>query len=251
MTGESSLIVLNRNSNSLNLYLASATSSEDQAPFFVVQGTATLLDQPAGMAFDSDAKLLFVANTGASNDILVFPGPSDVVFDGDLPPLRVISSDALSLPAAIALDKDNRLYVANTGSDNVLVFDNASEREGNILPDRTISSDLFTDPLDVLVDDADTLYVVESSGSVFRFSNASTLDGDSIPTSTLSVSGAQRLVSVAIDAAGVGYLVDVEADAIYAFDGFSAATGNRSPDRTISGDQTQLNRPVGVFLLER
>ena len=53
MTGESQLIVLNRNSNSLNLYLASATSSDDQAPFFVVQGAATLLDQPAGMAFDS------------------------------------------------------------------------------------------------------------------------------------------------------------------------------------------------------
>ena len=110
---------------------------------------------------------------------------------------------------------------------------------------------MFTDPLDVLVDDADTLYVVDSSGSVFMFANASTLDDNSTPTSTLSVVGAQRLVSVAIDAAGVGYVVDIEAGAIYVFDDFSAATGDRSPDRTLSGDQTQLDRPAGVFILDQ
>lgn len=250
LPGDSSLIVLNRGSNSLNLYLDATTSSDDQAPLFIVQGAATLLDQPTTMAHDPDSGLLYVANTGASNDILVFPDPTAVVFDGNLAPLRVISSAALSLPAGIALDNDDRLYVANTGSNNVLVFDNASERDGDILPDRSIDSDLLTDPLDVLVDDSDTLYVVDSSGVVLMFSNASALDGDSTPTSTLSVTGAQRIVRMAVDTAGVGYIVDSEASAIYVFDDVGSVSGDRTPDRTISGDETELNRPLGVFILE-
>jgi hypothetical protein len=54
-----------------------------------------------------------------------------------------------------------------------------------------------------------------------------------------------------MDAAGVGYLVDGEADAIYAFDDFGAASGDRLPDRIVSGAQTQLIRPTGVFVLDQ
>ncbi len=242
------LIVANRNTNSLNLYLASSTSDEDQAPRRVVQGGATLLDQPTSMAYDPDAPVLYVSNTGGSNDILVFPGPSDVIFDGDLPPLRVMSSTELSLAAGIALDGDGALYVANTGASNILVFENAAEKDGDVTPERIISNDSITDPIDVLVDDSDTLYVVNSTGVVFMFANASTLDGDTTPTGTLTVSGTSVLSAIAIDAAGVGYLLDSNANAIYLFDDFATLTGERSPDRTISGDLTQLDRPTDLWI---
>lgn len=247
---ESLLIAVNRGANSLNLYLGSVFASGDSTPFFVVEGNATLLDQPTGIEFVSGEELVLVSNTGNSSAILVFPGPSEVIFDGDLPPLRVISSAALSLPADILVDSADRLYVANTGSRNILVFDDASTVDGTVDPSRIITSAGFDDPVAVEIDDEDRLYVVNSTGTILVFENATTLDGTVTPDAVLTVFGAMSLSSIAVDRSGTAFLLDSGGQAVYVIDSIASRSGEVTPDAAIAGSETGLSGPFGLFLLE-
>lgn len=250
VTRESWLIVANRNSDALNLYLASAVLSGTIAPSMVVSGAATLLDQPTSMAYDPNADILFVSNTGGSSQVLVFPGPAGTIFSGNLEPVGVISSAALSLPAGIALDTQDRLYVANTGRTNVLVFEDATTLNGAVEPTRTITSSAFEDVIDVFVDGSDRLFVLNSTGTVLSFAGASALTGNETPSTILMVSGAKTLAAIVVDSSDVGYILDSQANAIVSFDSISSRSGLEIPDRAIVGDDTGLETPIGLALVE-
>ncbi len=247
---ENYLIAVNRSTNSMNLYLASAVSGGNVPPAFIVRGPATLLDRPTRIDMPPGEDLVFVSNTGTSSNILVFPGPSDVIFNGDLAPVRVISSVALDLPGDIHIDAQDRLYVANTGARNVLVFHDASAIDGDTVPNRTLTSALFTDPVALDVDDADRLYVVNSGGTILVFEGASGLDDAVEPQAVITLTGAGRLFAIAVDNAGRAFVADSERDAVYIIDGVAGRNGNVTADRTISGEATEFSQPFGLFLLE-
>jgi DNA-binding beta-propeller fold protein YncE len=85
----------------------------------------------------------------------VASGSSILVYDaastqnGAVVPNRTITGAAtqLSSPQGVYIDSTNNLlYVANSGANSVLVFNNASTAFGNIAPSRTIAQG--TDPVD-------------------------------------------------------------------------------------------------------
>jgi hypothetical protein len=251
VTKATSLIVANADADSLNLYFGAESVDGNQAPQFVVEGVSTLLDRPTSMAYDAGGGWVFVLNGGSNTDILVFPGPSQVVFDGDLAPVRVISSTALIAPTDIVLDAADNLYVANNGARNVLVFEDASELDGDAAPTRTVTSASFLDPFGVFVDRFNRLYVVERGGQVLMFDNAAGLDGTVAPSRTVIVSGVQSLTAVVVDDMNTGYVLDVDADALYSFANLPSLSGTVAPDRIVQGGSTELSRPVRMFLLEK
>jgi len=66
----------------------------------------------------------------------------------------------------------------------------------------------------------------------------------------LTVPVALLLTSVAVESAGIGYIVDLLANAVYAYDDIATRNGTLPPDRTLAGVNTQLAGPVRVFLME-
>lgn len=250
VTRESWLIAANRASNTLNFYLASAIAGGDLSPFGIVEGAGTLLDQPTSLAYVDAEDLVFVSNTGASSDILVFAGPRTVVFDGELAPVRSISNAALRLPADLAFDGENRLYVANTGARNVLVFENAVAADGDVAPDRVITNAGFSDPIALTIDSAGRLLVANTTGSVLIFNDAFELDGEADAATTITINGAESLSAIGIDQEGTAFLLDAARDAIYVIEGIDSRTGNVTPDRTLVGDLTELAGPAGLFIVE-
>ena len=114
-----------------------------------------------------------------------------------------------------------------------------------------ISSSSFADPVDVFVDRVDNLYVLDTDGRIFVFDNARELAGTVVPDRTITVNGASLLVAIAVDSADTGYISDGAGNAVYSYDGISTLNGNRIPDRTIAGDNTNLSSPTGLFLVER
>lgn len=176
---------------------------------------------------------------------------------GNIAPTANLSgtSTLLSNPQYIFSDGANdRLYVANQGGVNILVFDSVSTLSGNVnsAPARTISSPNLTGPLDVALDPVkDLLYVADSSGAVVVFASAATVNGTVTasevlnlgftPTAILSDSSNDRLYI----ANGAGNAVEIldNASTLVGTSGTVTASG------TLSGpNNTGLNNPSGLRL---
>src|SRR5437016_4083447 len=132
---------------------------------------------------------IYVTNTSA---------PSIVRFDnaltvsGNTTPGATISGGAtlLSSPGYLFLDTvNNRLFVANQGGSNILVFDNANTQAGNVAPTRTISgpaTQLFS-PVDVALDRTRDLLYVADGTAIQVFATGSSASGNVTPLHTLSL----------------------------------------------------------------
>jgi 6-phosphogluconolactonase (cycloisomerase 2 family) len=192
---------------------------------------------------------LYIANE-SGNSILRFAGATAI--SGNASPTAVLAGNLtqLSLPRGIRIDApNNRLYIANSGAGNILVFDNASTLTGNVnvAPTRAISSVNLTGPVDVARDSAKDLLYVADNLEVAVFGAASTINGSTpalrviqltfTPGAILSDSTNDRL-----------FIADPTTNTINVLDGASIANGPLTPTRTITGPFTQLNGPGGLII---
>jgi len=251
VTGDKTLIVSNFTGKAITSYKNANATNGNLTPDGNVQGAATTLVGPTTLTINTGADLLFVADI-ATDQILVFAGASTTVFNGNLAPTRTIASAALNNPFGINFGANDVLYVANNGGKNVLVFDNASNKNGTVAPDRIINSASFAAAIlfDVFIDRNDTMFVVDAIGFIYIFNNASTLNGTVAPDFTLKVTPAAFITAIAVDSNDTGYIVDRTANAVYSYDNISTLNGTLNPDRTIQGASTQLSGPIRVFLEE-
>jgi DNA-binding beta-propeller fold protein YncE len=110
------------------------TAKGDAAPLRKIQGPDTGLNWPSGLAFDPQARELFVAND-AAHEILVF----DAAANGNAKPKRVLkgASTKLANPTSVFADTKNReLWVANFGGHSATVYDISAS--GDVAPRRII-----------------------------------------------------------------------------------------------------------------
>jgi DNA-binding beta-propeller fold protein YncE len=116
--------------SSLTVYDGDA--SGDAAPLRAIQGRASQLDWPMGVAVDETNNEIIVANNG-DNSVLIFPRTAN----GDAPPRRVIRGPATGIrgPMGVAIAKDE-IWVANFGDHTALVFPRAAA--GNVAPRRIL-----------------------------------------------------------------------------------------------------------------
>ncbi len=148
----------------------------------------------------------------------------------------------------------SRLYVGNANSPhNILVFNNATTANGNLVPDRTITSGSFAWPWRIWLDKAsDRIYVTDdSTGHLLVFSNASTINA-ATPIQDISSTLFTAPSGIWLDTANNRlYMGDANADAIYVFNNISTLNGTVTPDRIIWGANTTLNYPQFLWLDEQ
>jgi sugar lactone lactonase YvrE len=249
------LMACNFLTNAVTVYAHAATDNGNVLFSRNVQGAATLISGPATLAISTTNDLLFVGNI-TTNLIHVYAGASTATFNGNLAPTRTINSpDMVGGPYGINFGAGDELFVASHGNSRILVFANASTAGGVVNATRIIGSAAFSANIfDVYVDADDNLYVVNGAGAapanrINIFHNASTRSGlATAPDVTLVVTGAISLTAVAVDADGVGYIVDNGANAVLQYDNIATRNGTFGADRTIVGGNTQLNSPIRVFL---
>ncbi|MCZ6652464.1 MAG: hypothetical protein O7D91_05485, partial [Planctomycetota bacterium] len=174
ITGNDTLIVSNFGGNSVTSYANARESNGNLTPDGNVQGAATLLDDPVTLAVNTAEDLLFVANFGLSDEILVYTSASTSSLNGNLAPTRIITSTDIQDPIGINFGANDDLYVANASFNNVVVIAGASEVNGIVTATRIIDSGAFDRIFDVFIDSNDTMYVVDFGGFIYTFNNAST-----------------------------------------------------------------------------
>jgi hypothetical protein len=119
-----------------SIAIFSAKAKDDQAPLRIIEGDATKLDWPMGIAEDSVHNTIMVANNG-DNSILIF----DRQRGGNVAPIRVIRGGRTGIdrPMGLAVDvKSGEIWISNYGNHTALAFDSAAD--GNIAPKRTLRS---------------------------------------------------------------------------------------------------------------
>ncbi|MDH3311011.1 MAG: beta-propeller fold lactonase family protein [Gammaproteobacteria bacterium] len=256
---ESQLYVSGSNGDWLLSYNNAITVSGNVPPNRTVTGGNTLFNGPRGIAVDMARHQLYVANHGGNN-ILVFNNVRTLT--GNIAPGRTIAGAATTLSGPSALFFDifsDRLYVANTTDNSILVFENASTTAGNVIPSRTLKGMTTTlnAPSGVFVDiTRNKLYVINGgtigtgANSILVFDNAATVAGNTAPAHTIS-GGSTTLNSPSGGALDVFqdrlYVSNTGSDSILVFNDIATISGNKAPDRALTGVLTALDQPRDLY----
>ena len=119
-----------------SIAIFSANAKDDQAPLRTIEGDATRLDWPMGIAEDSANNTIVVSNNG-DNSILIF----DRQRSGNVAPVRIIRGErtGINRPMGLAVDaKNGEIWISNYGDHTALAFDSAAN--GNMAPKRILRS---------------------------------------------------------------------------------------------------------------
>jgi sugar lactone lactonase YvrE len=194
------------------VFVYPARSNGNVVPSATISGTSTGLEDPSGIALDSNNNIYVIDSDGACDStvkVLIYAAKSD----GDVAPIATLSGRSTGLcgPTGIALDSSDKIYVADNAAQSVFIYPPLGGSTGllNEAPSAIISgsSTGLSEPYGIALDSAADVYVT-NGGEVVN---------------NLFVPG--------------GVLV------------FSAGSGgNVAPIRTIAGPQTQLADPLFIAL---
>lgn len=249
--GRGELLVANRGASSIARFLRASTAEGAILPQTTIRGSNTRLSQPGQLSYDSTSKRLIVPN-GGDNSILFF---EDVLNQAEsVPPKRFLSGigTQLNRPVGVHLDSaHNELYVANAGSNNVLVFGNASSIEGATAPLRTLSgSATRISGVSAIVLDSgtDRLWVADPiANALLVFNNASTLNGNIPPNRYILGTNTKLQAPQSLLFINKQLFVGCTSS-ILRFDDSDSIDGNIAPTATIQGASTLLSRPQQMAL---
>jgi sugar lactone lactonase YvrE len=164
------------------------------------------------------------------------------------------TNTTFNAPNYMTLDAANdRLYIADTSDLSIVIYDNISTKNGNVAPNRIIAGAATTlvAPADVAFDRVrNELYVLDDPNIlVFNAASLSTGVNNVAPTRTLITSFVAGAAAIFVDVANDRLFAADLDGAIAIYDNASTLpTGAITPNRSISGSNTQLGNPAGIQL---
>ena len=261
------LFVTNFLGNSVTSYGRRADGNA--VPVRIISGPATALENPAGLAVDTVNDEIFVANVSS---ITVY----SLTASGDVAPKRTISGadTELAQPIGLAVDTvNNEVLVANISSITVYSLTAGGppgSASANVKPLRTISGPKtrLLNPAGLAVDTVNNEILVANTSSfsdptdipsitIYRRTAGGlpgSADANVKPLRTISGTDTELVqpIGLAVDTVNDEVLVANESSVtVYrrtAGGPRGSADANVKPLRTISGDLTKLDRPLGLGL---
>lgn len=244
--GKGTIMVSLRASSSLARFRRATTANGNVVPKNYVRGGLTRLSQPVLLTFEDLQERLYVPNSG-DNSVLFFDNIREAV--ENQPPTRFLqgAGTQLNRPVQVKLDRGrDLLYVANAGSNAVLVFNAPDALSANVAPVRTLSGGntrlqgISSIELDT---SNDRLWVADSTANaVFVWENASSLNGN-VPPGREIRGGNTRLLSPQYLLLDDSRLFVACSESILRFENAGNAVGNIAPTAVVTGANTNLNRP--------
>lgn len=212
------------------------------------------------------AAKLYVSGVTASLDGQIGTYPSTTFASGALATSRSITGANTKLTAPsnsgvreLALDATNdRLYAINLSTNSILVFDGASQADGNVAPAREITgaNTLLDSPMAIYLDNANNrLYVSNfrsTAQTVLVFDNASTINGNVAPARVISgfaLKPYSQLAGIQVDTVrNILYVADAGYGALYILDNASTLDGTVTASRVLTGTSTTISFPRALAL---
>ena len=219
------LYVTDNGANAVYVFPLSATGAA--APTRTIQGPATTLSGPFGVAVDS-AGNIYVANESNSS-VTEFAANAG----GNAAPIKTITSASFVDIRGIAVDAAGNIYVSDTSAKAVWIF--TAAQSGNVAPNSSIvgASTTLSFPGGVAVDSAGKVYVGdEGLSGIAEWNPGHT--GNIAPDNTVTgVSGAYGL-----QIANGNIYIAGQSSGVYVFP--VSATGAAAPAQFVTGVATTL-----------
>lgn len=246
------LFVANGAGNSVLIYDNASTVTGNTAPNRVLTGANTQLDIPGGIFVDTTNDVLYVSNING-NSITVYNGAT--IINGNVAPSREVTG-LNNTPFGIAIDMTrDLLYCSLSNTNTIAVWIDASTVNGPTPPVRNIvgpATELST-PDGIFCDSNNNrIYIAnQSNDTITVFSNAASADGNIPPLH--AITGAATLLAsprdVFVDTNnGFLYVANYGSNSICEYHNAGTANGNLAPNRNITGANTTLNGPTGIFV---
>src|SRR5581483_11019123 len=241
------------------------------------------------IVYDPGRGRLYVANKEDSVSVFQAGCAGATALDGNISPCQTLSGVAtlLDFPRALALDAARDiLYISNSGTNSILIYDNASAStlQGNLPPTRIIgphSADseidsVMTLPFGVAVDSTnDRLYVVNTGRNrpaILIYDHASAQNGAPVPDRLLvdEVTEANGVVTIITSirlSQPIGIFISVAQDRLFVVNGNNTNNGpapvvvfnnittrctnqihlcHLPPDQSLTGTNTGMANPAGI-----
>jgi 6-phosphogluconolactonase (cycloisomerase 2 family) len=208
--------------------------------------SATFGASASGVTTVTDAilkpqQIFYVSNFSAPVSITAYVVGSN----GNVTPIRTITSTGLTKPASLALDNACNLAVADYGASDVLVF--SADANGNVAPIRTISGGNTllnnSQPQGIAVDSSRNIWVTNTNESqILEF--AAGANGNVAPIKNISGSGTSIVSPVGVTLGPTGKVYVAEGTKVLVF--AAGANGNVAPVATITDSSTPFSVPRGV-----
>lgn len=214
----------------------------------LLSGCSAGRNQGSGGGVPGGAQGRLYVTDESNNTILRFDNASTAT--GNVAPGANISgtSTQINTPQYVFLDvPSDRLFVANSKSSDILVFDSISTETGNVGPTRVILSPSMSSPTDVQLDSGrDQLYVADTN-QILVFASASTASGSNVPVRTIQpgFNPSAILLDPVNDRL---FVADSSGNSIGIFDTASTLNGIVTPTRRLTGALTLLAVPNGLQL---
>ncbi len=235
-TAADRLFVANGAGSSVLIWDAASTLNGNIAPTRSISGPNTGLIAPIGIALDAGRELLYVAD---GSQVFVYSPASTA--NGNATPVRDIIIGGSNLNGLLLDAGNDRLYVSDTATNAIGIFDNASTLNGTVTSTRAIagaSTGLAT-PSGMALDLSGNLVVAnQANGTLTVYAGAATANGNLAPIA--NVTGANSTLSapgqVILTPASSGdevYVADAGSNEAATFSGINSANGNVAPARNI------------------
>lgn len=264
-------------SSAVNVFDNASTITGNAAPDRRITGALTQF-APAGatsmmaVTVDASKDILYVSTseiTGAIAKVAVFDDAATV--NGNVAPDRVITTPAtagsmLKFNHGIYLDaKNDRIFVASSGDGSILIWDDASTKDGSTAPTRWVSgSNTFltaaTFPVGVRLDANRNLMVscrtadaVPTAGGILIFSVLNLLG-----TGNLNLTPSRTPITGNVSTLVGPYMMEYKSNSpqlfvanafgggVAVFEDFNSVDDDVAPARTVSGTQTGLSTTPGA-----
>lgn len=178
---------------------------------------------------------------------------SALTANGNVAPTVTISgaSSQLNSPKRIFLDVNtDRLFVANLGAANVLIFSPASTSTAGMSPSAVLASTgNMSAPVDVAIDAGANLLYVADGQNILVFSGESSLSGSVNTAPVRTVNFPFTITAIFLDVANnTMFIVDSADNQVDIMESASTASGSGALliNGTIGGGQTTVTAPSGA-----
>jgi DNA-binding beta-propeller fold protein YncE len=210
-------------------------------------GGLTQLTRPKYLSIHPTTGELIVADQGTSA-ILFFEDPSDL--EGNVPPRRILTGVATELlgPVQTFVDSEtDELYVLDTGTSQMLVFNDASTIDGAVSPNRRLGggNTLIAQPRAFMFRASSEQVSVINPSEILTFESFKTINGGPPPSGRFGgpATTFTNLTYGLITGAGDLIVVDSGLDQILSFDAFVFDQLNEAPTRVVGGSNTEITEP--------
>jgi hypothetical protein len=243
------LYVGDEDGRAIHIFNPASSVNGNTAPTRRLTGDDVPFQEPQGVAVDTALDILYVVDQDTQ---MIYAWHNASTVNGNVAPDRTIDLGRWTYSLCYDQTMD-RFYIS--GGSAVLIFENASGLDGEVVPDRVVKGDATGLRYGFIAIDLtrDRLYVSNSDeDKILVFNNLDTMDGDVPPLHVIEgdQTGFSNPMDLCIDQARDHlYSLNDSGRVIRVWHNAAQADGNVPPDRMISNGAGMFEDLLAVFFL--